>query len=270
MYAKDFNKDGNYDAFPTLYLPASQEDTTKREYPAQGRDDVVKQMISFRSKFKNYKSFASATFDKMLTKEELDGCLKLYANDFSNSYIKNLGNGKFEMIALPVGVQYSCINGMVAEDFDGDGNLDVLINGNDYGTEVSVGRYDACNGLLLKGNGTGSFIPQNILQSGIFIPGNGKALVKLRAGNGRSLLAASRNKGALSVFEWKTNQKTISLNPLDISVVVTYKNGKKQKREIGYGTSFQSQSGRFINVDENIKSVEIKNNRGEVRRLDMQ
>lgn len=37
---------------------------------------------------------------------------------------------------------------MLAEDFDGDGNLDILINGNDYGTEVSVGRYDACNGII--------------------------------------------------------------------------------------------------------------------------
>jgi len=44
---------------------------------------------------------------------------------------------------------------MQVDDYDGDGNLDILMNGNDYGTEVSVGRYDALNGLLLKGNGKG-------------------------------------------------------------------------------------------------------------------
>ena len=69
---------------------------------------------------------------------------------------------------------------MIADDFDGDGNLDVLINGNDYGTEVSIGRYDALNGLLLKGDGKGNFKPLSILQSGIYIPGDGKALVKLQ------------------------------------------------------------------------------------------
>ncbi|MEJ7589195.1 MAG: VCBS repeat-containing protein [Ferruginibacter sp.] len=264
-YAKDFNKDGNYDAFPTLYLPTSQEDTTRKEYPAQGRDDITKQMISFKSKFQNYKSFASATFDKMFTNEELNGALKLHANDFSNSYIKNLGNGKFEMIALPAAVQYSCINGIVAEDFDGDGNLDVVINGNDFGTEVNVGRYDACNGLLLKGNGTGGFVPQTILQSGIFIPGNGKALVKLRSSNGKWLLAASQNKGALKVFEWKANQKAIPFNPFDVSAIITYKNGKKQKREINYGSSFLSQSGRFLSIDSTIVSVQIQDYKGEVR-----
>ena len=46
---------------------------------------------------------------------------------------------------------------MVADDFDGDGNLDVVINANDYGTEVQSGRYDALNGLLLKGDGKGNF-----------------------------------------------------------------------------------------------------------------
>ena len=45
----------------------------------------------------------------------------------------------------------SCVK---AGDFDGDGNLDVLMNGNDFGTDVTVGRYDALNGLLLKGKTT--------------------------------------------------------------------------------------------------------------------
>jgi len=269
IYAKDFNSDGNFDAVPTLYLPASQENPEKKEYPAPGRDDMARQMINMKSKFQNYKSYATATFPEMFTKEELQGALKLEANYFSNSFIKNLGNGKFTMLPLPTPVQFSCINGMVAEDFDGDGNLDVVINGNDYGTEVSVGRYDACNGLLLKGNGNGSFTPQPILQSGVFIPGNGKALIKLRSANGNCLLAASQNKGPLKVFELKQNIKTIPLQLSDISVLITYKSGKKQKREVNYGSSFLSQSGRFLNIDNNVASVEIKDSKGNVRSIRM-
>lgn len=270
IYAKDFNNDGNYDAIPTLYLPASQHDTVKREYPAQVRDDITRQLISFRKKFQNYSSFATATFDSMFTKEELKGAQQLHANYFSNSVLKNLGNGKFEIVPLPIALQYSCINGMVAEDFDGDGNLDIVISGNDYGTEVNVGRYDACNGILLKGDGHGNFMPQSILQSGIFIPGNGKALVKLRGSRGKCLLAASQNKGPLKVFELKNPCKTILLQPLDISAMVTYKDGHHQKREIGYGSSFMSQSGRFINIDNNISTVEVRNSRGGVRKISLQ
>ena len=55
------------------------------------------------------------------------------------------------MIPLPIEAQISELCGMSVDDFDGDGNLDVVMNGNDYGTELTTGRYDAFNGLMLKG-----------------------------------------------------------------------------------------------------------------------
>lgn len=50
------------------------------------------------------------------------------------------------MVPLPVQAQLSVLNGITVDDYNGDGNLDVLINGNDYGTEPVIGRYDALNG----------------------------------------------------------------------------------------------------------------------------
>jgi hypothetical protein len=228
---------------------------------------MTKQLISFKSKFQNYKSYANATFDQMFTTEELKDALVLKANYFSNSFIKNSGNGNFEILALPISTQYSCINGMLAEDIDGDGNLDILINGNDYGTEVTVGRYDACNGVLLKGDGKGNFSPLSILQSGWFVPGNGKSLVKLRNAFGSTLIAVSENKGSLKLFEVNKKKTSVSLQPNDISVLINYKDGRKQRQEINYGSSFLSQSGRFINVDTTVSSVEIKDYQWKVRTM---
>lgn len=270
IYAKDFDKNNNYDAVPTLFLPTSQQDKTMVEYPAHVRDDITKQLISFRSKFQNYKSYASAPFSAMFTEDELRGALKLEANWFANSYVKNEGNGKFTITALPMETQTACLNGMLAEDFDGDGALDVLAVGNDYGTEVSVGRYDACNGLFLKGNGKGGFLPATILQSGWYVPGNAKALVKLRGANGKCLVAASQNKDQLKMFAWKGAAQAIPLQPLDASAVLEYKNGVKQKRELAYGASFLSQSGRFLNVDKNVKAVAITDSKGARRTVSLQ
>jgi len=158
---------------------------------------------------------------------------------------------------------------MVAEDFDGDGNLDLVINTNDYSTEVTVGRYDALNGLVLKGDGKGNFIPQTILESGIYIPGNGKALVKLRSANGKYLLAAGQNRGPLKVFELKKESRFISLQPHDVSVELLFKNGKKQRQEFYYGSSFLSQSARFLKVDDNVKSLTIAESNGKTRKIDI-
>lgn len=263
--AKDFDNNGSYDAIPSLYLPESFQNPERKEFPAQLRDDMIKQMIGMRAKYQNYRSYALTNMKSLLTKEQLEGSLHYQASHLQSAYMRNDGNGKFTIMDLPPKAQVSVLNGMVVDDFDGDGNLDVVINGNDFGTEVSVGRYDALNGLMLKGDGNGNFSVLSILQSGIFIPGNGKSLVKLQSKSGKYLLAASQNKGSLKIFELKKNITAISMQPSDVSIVIKYKNGKKQKREVNNGYSFLSQSGRFILINEKIVSLEITDGKGNKR-----
>jgi hypothetical protein len=265
MYAKDFDNNGSYDAFPGLYLPGSHTDTVKKLYPAQTREDAVKQMISLRGKYQNFKSFAQATLDQLFTPEQMQGAQQLKANYFSSSYLQNNGNGMFKLSALPIAAQVSTLNGMQVDDFDGDGNIDIAINGNDFGTEVSVGRYDALNGLIMKGDGKGGFTSKTILETGLYIPGNGKALVKLRDDKGGYMMAASQNKGPLKLYKAKFSNAAFALMPNEISAMITYKNGKTRKEEFYYGQSFLSQSGRFMLLNDNIKSVIIIDNKGNKR-----
>ena len=266
IYAKDFDKNGKLDIITTAYLP--DEKGIRREFPAQSRDDNVEQIPKLKKRFLAYKDFGRATITDIFSKEELNDALKLQANNFENSYIENLGNGKFKIKPLPAVAQFSCINGMVAEDFDLDGNLDIALVGNDYGTEVTTGRYDAFNGMVLKGNGNGNFQPLSILQSGLFVPGNAKAFVKLKSSAGNLLLAASQNRGPLKVFKLKKDASCISLNFNDVSAVITFKNGKKQTRE-NYGSSFLSESGKFIVVSDSMLSIEIKDNIGRKRLINL-
>jgi hypothetical protein len=263
--AKDFDNNGSYDAFPSVFL--KDKDGELKEFPAQTRDDIVKQMIGMRVRFQNYKSFATATMDSVITPEMRKGAVRLKANMLQSCYLRNDGKGKFTMIPLPIEAQISQLNGMVVDDFDGDGNLDVAINGNDYGTEVGTGRYDALNGLMLKGDGKGNFKPLSILQSGVYIPGDGKALVKLRGATGDYLLAASQNKDAMKIFQLKRPVNTIALQPLDMYATIKYKNGKTSKQEFYNGTSFLSQSGRFFNIDKMMESVKITDSYGRARNI---
>ena len=263
IISKDFDKNGSYAAIPSLYLPDVNGE--KKEFPAQTRDDILKQMISLKKKFTNYKSFATATMDDILTPEQRQGALKLTANTLTSGYFRNDGSGKFGFSPLPVQAQVSVLNGISVDDFDGDGNLDMVFNGNDYGTEVSTGRYDALNGLMLKGDGKGNFVAQSILQSGIYIPGNGKALVSLRGADRTYLLAASQNKDALKIFKLKKKVNAIPLLPFDESAIVKYKDGTIEKQEFYYGSSFLSQSGRFMMVNDRMAGIKITDSKGHTR-----
>ena len=256
--AKDFDNSGTYSAIPSIFLP--DKNGEKKEFPAQGRDDLQKQMISMKKKYTNYSSFATATMNDLFTPEQRKGALRLKANLLKSCYLRNDGNGKFALIPLPMAAQVSAINGMITGDFDGDGNLDVVINGNDFGTEASIGRYDALNGLMLKGDGKGGFKPLSILQSGIYIPGDGKALVKLKDAKGQVLLAASQNKDAMKMFKWKAFAQAISIKPNDAYAIIRYKNGQRAKQEFYYGASFLSQSARFITRDDNMLNITVFDN----------
>ncbi len=270
ILAKDFDNNGTYDAILSLYLPASQTDKVKKDFPAESRDDILKELPRLSRKYPKYKDFAVATMDSLFSPTEREGAQYLKANYLSSAWLRNDGNGRFTMIPLPIQAQFSVLNGITVGDYDGDGNLDVLINGNDYGTEPIIGRYDALNGLLMKGDGKGHFTPLSIAASGIYLPGDGKALVSLKSKNDKLLIAGSQNKGPLKVFELKRNTQFLALKPLDETALFYYKNGTRQLHEITYGSSFLSQSGRFLIIDKNVVSVEIKNNKGEVRKVSFQ
>ena len=266
--AKDFDNNGSVDAVPSLYLP--DQKGIKKEFPAQTRDDLIKQMIGTRTNFQNYKTYANATMDELIPAEQRKGAIRLDVNNARSVFVRNDGNGKFSITPLPLECQFSVLNGMVVDDFNGDGNLDVLINGNDYGTEVSVGRYDALNGLLLTGNGKESFFPNSILQSGIFIPGNGKGLVAIAGANNKYLVAAGQNRGPLKIYELKKDKRKIILQTNDVYANLILHNGQKQKREFYFGASFLSQSGRTLFVDGSVSAVEIINSKSEKRNISLQ
>jgi len=265
VYGKDFDGNGVYDMMTSLYLPDSNG--VRREFPAETRDDLLKQMNSMRRKFPSYRSYAKATMDIVLPQEERKGAVILEATDFRSSVLRNEGNGKFTVVALPVQAQLSVVNGIVVDDFDGDGNADIVLNGNDYGTEPFVGRYDAMNGLYLRGDGKGGFAPLSIFQSGIYIQGDGKSLVKLRGADGSCLLAAGQNRGPLKLFALKKKMKLAGLQPSDVRAVVEYKSGRRKVAEVDYGSSFLSQSGRFLLLNDSVRSIEVVDSRGVRRKI---
>lgn len=263
VYAGDFDNNGFYDAIPTIQIP--DENGVSREFTFHGRDDLIKQMIVMRKRFPLYKDFTQASIDKLLTPEERAQALVLEANYLQSAYVENRGDGTFALHPLPTPAQLAPIFGMVADDVDRDGNLDVLLVGNDYSGELLMGRYDALNGLWLRGNGRGNFAAQPLATSGFYVPGNAKGLTQLTDARGRELLIATQNRGRLCVFRDSRTVPSVRLRPTDASALLTFQDGKKQKVELCYGHSFLSQSGRTLRIDPQVTAVEITDSRGHKR-----
>ncbi|MCH8905142.1 MAG: VCBS repeat-containing protein [Bacteroidetes bacterium] len=107
--------------------------------------------------------------------------------------IENKGNGKFVMHELPIEAQFSTAYGIVIEDFNNDGDLDILLAGNFYVSEVETGRADAGIGLLMEGNGNNGFTPVPVYKSGFYAPHDVRDLALLNTDKGAILIIANNN-----------------------------------------------------------------------------
>lgn len=264
IYADDFDNNGSFDAIPFLYL--KNDNGERKQYPAFMRDDMIKQMIRIKGRFKTYTEFADATATDILTADEIKKAERVSANYMYSTVFINKGNGKFISSPLPYQAQWSPVFSVLPDDFDSDGFIDLLVNMNDLGTEVNTGQYDASNGLYLKGDGKGNFSATPYHSSGYYIPSNGKAAVKFLYNN-QYATAISQNNAPLLVFKMNRPARSIRLNIDDIAVDIFLKNGSVRREEGYYGNSFLSQSSRFIMINNQAKKANIINNKGITREV---
>ncbi len=260
IYASDYNKDGKIDPLMCYYIEGEN-------YIAHTRDDIIKQVNAMRVRFKTYESYANATFEESFLPEELEQAYLVQSVRFQSSYIENLGEGRFAIEDLPWETQVAPIFGMVADDFDGDGYLDVLAVGNSYATEVSTGRYDASVGTFLKGNGQGQFYPTNLEESGFSVDTDAKGLVRLYLENNMQLILVGNNSDNLAVYAVNAGRDSFKPSPTDAYALITNKNGSVYKQEFYYGSTYLSQSSRRINLNSDFKKMEVVDFQGKNREV---
>jgi enediyne biosynthesis protein E4 len=257
LYAKDYDGNNGFDvllSFKRAVTPHGE----KEEFPAASRDQLAEQMPLIKKQFNNYSLYGKATMNDVLKPLNRDNELHLSATNFTSSWIENKGNNEFVIHALPAQAQWSPVYGIVAKDFNADGNIDIALNGNEFSMSPDLGRNDALNGLLLAGDGKGNFTVLNAAESGIYIPGNGKGLLTLNI-NQQTAIVGAQNQGPLQAFRNNNTAKNIPLQPQETMAVFTLQNGKKRKEEFYFGSSFLSQSARFVQLNTSVKMVQLYN-----------
>jgi hypothetical protein len=263
IYSKDFDNNGLYDAFISCYWNDSTH--TKKEFFYHTRDDMIKQLVSIRAKFKTYGEFGSATADKVFTSEELKDALIFKANWMKTSFIENKGNGKFVLTELPVESQLAPVYGIHSYDYDLDGLLDIVLVGNDYGMELMQGRADAFYGLVLRNMGNNKFKAIGIDESHFFVPKDARALTRIEV-KGSSYLLATQNRDSLKIFTQSEKPTIVDLNDDEMYAEVRLKNGKTRKKEFYWGSTFHSQEPRNILLDRSMTQLLFYNRQNKLTR----
>jgi enediyne biosynthesis protein E4 len=264
-YVYDFDNNTSLDAVFSSFRRSTLDDTTVREFPLAGRDEFLREMSAMKERFPNYRSYAGADMQQLFKPEALAAAQKFSVFNFHSCWIENKGNFKLEFHPLPTAAQFAPVFGIVARDFDGDGNIDLALNGNAFSMAPYLGRYDALNGLVLQGDGKGNFKPLPPAQSGMYIKGDGKALAEIVLPTGSAIVAVE-NTGMLRVFGSRLQvSRTVMLSGNEHHALVYLKNGQVRKEEFPIGSGFLTQSTRFVRLDESTSRADIFSINGQKR-----
>ena len=129
------------------------------------------QLASLRSRFTNYEQYSDATIHDILDKEQIASAGKLRANNMKTALFLSSDDNRYKSAPLPIQVQYAPIFSIAIADFNGDDKTDIALFGNNHHFKLRLGKFDANYGVLLAGDGQGTFQYKDQLQSGLNVKG---------------------------------------------------------------------------------------------------
>ena len=194
LYVGDFDSNGMAEQIITVY-------NGDQDYPLALRHDLVSQLPGLKKKYLKYENYREQTIEDVFTSEQLAGALHLKASQMQSMIGLNDGQGHFELRPLPQAAQLFPVYAILADDFDGDGTMDILLGGNFYRAKPEVGKYDAGYGLLLLGDGKGGFTAVPARESGFRVVGEIRSLQSIPY-RGRKLVVVARNNDTALIFEY--------------------------------------------------------------------
>ncbi|MBA4057539.1 MAG: RNA-binding protein, partial [Marivirga sp.] len=189
---KDFDNNGSIDPILNHYIQG-------KSYPFASRDELLDQMYSMRSKYTSYASYANVQLNSIFPASELKDAAVLKVTQLESVYLENTP-GKFVVHKLPSAAQFAPIYTMTLIDYNKDGNMDVIIGGNQSSIRIRVGVIDANFGQLLEGDGKGGFkhVPQT--KSGLTLVGDAKSMQVITV-NGVSYLFVGINNVGVEAYK---------------------------------------------------------------------
>ncbi len=194
LYVNDFDKNGSAEHIFT-------RDIEGKTLPYTLKHELSMQIPSIKKKYLKYETFKDQTIEQIFTPEQLENTVISKATYLESAVMINKGDGTFEVSALPVEAQYAPVYAVAIDDFNHDGNLDILLGGNLYRAKPQVGKYDANYGVLLAGNGKGGFINVDTNSSGVSIAGEVRDFDIITSG-GEKILLATINNDRLRAFKF--------------------------------------------------------------------
>mgnify|MGYP003112785129 FL=1 len=193
LYINDYDNNGTIEQIMTI-----QENGG--DYPIHQKRELTEQLPSLKKQNLKASDYAGRTIQQLFPKEVMDKSIVKRVETSASVIAINEGGGKFTIKNLPPRVQLSCVCDITCTDVNNDGNLDLIMAGNNYEFKPQFSRLDASQGNLLLGDGKLGFTWQDYETSGFKIRDEVKYLKQFKDKNGKIYVIAAVNNKKPKIF----------------------------------------------------------------------
>jgi hypothetical protein len=193
LYVNDFDDNGTIEHIITRY-------DNGVSLPIVMRQDLVAQVPALKKKYLYFRNYANQTLTDIFSPQQLQGVLQLDTYEMETLMLVNDGQG-FTKKDLPPEVQFSPVYAILPDDFDGDGDTDLLVGGNLHRAKPETGIYAASYGLLLANDGSGNFTAMKPHVAGISITGEIRDIEKISI-RGKKYIIVGRNNEQIQILSY--------------------------------------------------------------------
>ncbi len=194
MYVADFDSNGTIEQITTY-------SKNGKDYPIHQKKEITSQIVSLKKENLKASDYAKRSIDELFSKSVLDKATVKEVNTVQSIIAINNGNANFTIKNLPDRVQLSCICGIACADVNDDGNVDILLGGNDFEYKPQYSQLDAGYGHVLLGDGKANFEWQQYTKSGFFVREEMKHLETFKDSEGNIYFIAALNDQKPRVFK---------------------------------------------------------------------
>lgn len=196
LWVKDFDNNGSFDPILTLYRQG-------RNCVFADKDLLVSQLAMFRKRYVDYRKFSESSFEEVFSDDLRTQAIHREVQTLASCWVENCGQNQWVLHPLPMIAQCSPVFAILPGDFNGDEQPDLLLSGNFYEVQPSIGRFDASFGTLLLNAGNGNWQPVEPTESGFWLDGPVRDLQFLNRIGLRSSVIVTRSGGGVQVITGK-------------------------------------------------------------------
>ncbi|WP_127018685.1 FG-GAP-like repeat-containing protein [Flagellimonas beolgyonensis] len=193
MWINDYDNNGTIEQIFTL-----QEDG--KDFPIHQKRELTEQLPNLKKQNLKASDYAQRTIQQLFPEEVLEKSIVKKVENSASVIAINEGNGKFTIKNLPPRVQLSCVCDITCTDVNNDGNLDLIMAGNNFDFKPQFSRLDAGQGNLLLGDGKLGFEWQDYETSGFKVREEVKYLKMIKDKNGNIFMIAAINNNMPKLF----------------------------------------------------------------------